>query len=94
MQNNKDWSGMPFQFQIGFTLSEILIALVIIGIIAAITVPVIYANYQERALKSALKKNYSVLKQALDKYYIDNGERLCTGINIDGRLVKNKLISY
>jgi prepilin-type N-terminal cleavage/methylation domain-containing protein len=59
-----------------FTLSEVLISLVIIGVIAAITVPTLLQKYQEQAIKSALKKNYSVLKSALDKYQIDNGERL------------------
>ncbi len=59
-----------------FTLSEVLVSLVIIGVIAAITVPVIFANYQEQALKSSLKKNYSVLKQALDRYQAENGERV------------------
>jgi prepilin-type N-terminal cleavage/methylation domain-containing protein len=61
---------------VAFTLSEVLISLVIIGIIAAITVPTLIQRYQDQALKSALKKNYSVLKSALDKYQVDNGERL------------------
>ncbi len=60
----------------GFTLSEVLISLVIIGIIASMTVPLIFAVYQEEAIKSSLKKNYSVLKQALDKYQVEYGERL------------------
>ncbi len=56
-----------------FTLAEVLITLVIIGVVAAITVPVIQANSQEQAIKSALKKNQSVLAQALSRYYIDMG---------------------
>ncbi|MBQ8635228.1 type II secretion system protein [bacterium] len=59
---------------IGFTLSEVLITLVIIGVIAAITVPNIIANSNEQAIRSALKKNYSIISQALDRYYVDNGE--------------------
>ncbi len=59
-----------------FSLAEILISLVIIGIIAAITIPLLFADFQKQALKSALKKNYSVLKQALYRYYIENGENL------------------
>jgi prepilin-type N-terminal cleavage/methylation domain-containing protein len=59
-----------------FTLAEVLIALVVIGIVAAITVPTLIQRYQDQALKSALKKNYSVLKSALDKYQVENGERL------------------
>ncbi len=46
-------------------MSEVLITLLIIGIIAIITVPVIFAYYQEKSFNSALKKNYSVLSNAL-----------------------------
>jgi prepilin-type N-terminal cleavage/methylation domain-containing protein len=62
----------------GFTLAEVLIALVIIGIIAAITVPTIIANAQKNAFKSALKKNYSILQQAfnLERGYFFNGDYL------------------
>ena len=38
--------------------------------------PTLIQKYQEQALKSALKKNYSVLKSALDKYQVENGERI------------------
>jgi prepilin-type N-terminal cleavage/methylation domain-containing protein len=58
----------------GFTLAEVLIALVVIGIIAAITVPTLIQKYQEQAFKSALKKNYSNLSQAF---------RLAYGTNYD-----------
>ena len=38
-----------------FTLSEVLITLVVIGIIAAITVPVIMANHKKTEASSKLK---------------------------------------
>ncbi len=41
------------------------------------------AKYQEEAIKSSLKKNYSVLKQALDNYQFDNGQRIYLS-EIDG----------
>ena len=63
---------------LAFTLSEVLIALVIIGIIAAITVPMLFANSNEQAVKSALRKDFSVISQALKKYYMDNGEHFFT----------------
>ncbi len=56
-----------------FTLSEILITLTIIGIVSAITVPVIYANYQKEALKAAFTKTYSDLNNVARKFYSDNG---------------------
>ena len=57
-----------------FTLSEVLIALTIIGVIAAMTAPSLIANSNRQAIKSSLRKNYSVISQALKKYYMDNGE--------------------
>jgi prepilin-type N-terminal cleavage/methylation domain-containing protein len=77
-----------------FTLAEVLISLVIIGVIAAITVPVLLQKYQEQALKSALKKNYSVLKSALDKYQVDNGERLLSSDSPNWGKLKKILMKY
>ncbi len=56
-----------------FTLAEVLITLVIIGIIAAITVPVIMANAQKQETISKLKKVYSTISQATKRAIIDNG---------------------
>lgn len=55
--------------KLAFSLAEVLIALVIIGIVAAITLPVLTANYREEAAKAALKKNYSILTQAFNLAY-------------------------
>lgn len=48
----------------GFTLAEILIALGIIGIVAALTIPAIMQNMQDKEFKSAWIKAYSVISQA------------------------------
>ena len=55
--------------KIGFTLAEILIALVIIGIIAAITVPTIIHKSDEYRYKAALLKNYKILSEAFKLTY-------------------------
>lgn len=47
-----------------FTLSEVLITMTIIGVIAAITIPVIHANYTRQAASSKIKKFYSMMNQA------------------------------
>ena len=57
----------------GFTLSEVLITLAIIGIVAAITVPTIMANYTKQAKSAKLKKAASVVSQACKKALADNG---------------------
>ncbi len=49
-----------------FTLSEVLITLVIIGIIAAITVPLIVSSYQKKILASQFKKMYSTMENAIN----------------------------
>lgn len=47
-----------------FTLAEVLITLVVIGIVAAISVPLIVNSNTETMYVSALKKNYSILSNA------------------------------
>lgn len=60
----------------GFTLSEVLITLGIIGVVAALTIPSVVNNYKKQQFRTGLKKEYSVLLQALDMYKGANGEPL------------------
>ena len=83
-----------FNKKFAFTLSEVLITLVIIGVVAAITVPVLFANYQEKAIKSSLKKNYSALTQALTRYQADNSQRLMLSDITDDKQMKSILKEY
>lgn len=48
-----------------FTLAETLITLVIIGVVAAITIPILHNNYVEQERVSRVKKVYSTLGQAM-----------------------------
>lgn len=56
---NKSKSGF------GFTLAEVLITLGIIGVVAAITIPVIQSKIQDEEYKTAYRKAYSDLSQAM-----------------------------
>lgn len=47
-----------------FTLAEVLITLGIIGVVAAMTIPVLMNNIQDRQFKEAYKKAYSTASQA------------------------------
>jgi len=47
-----------------FTLAEVLITLGIIGVVAALVMPSLIADYRERAAVTRLKKVYSVLSNA------------------------------
>ena len=57
----------------GFTLAEVLIALVIIGIISAITISSLIQSTQKQEFVSSLKKTYSVLSQATNRIIAEEG---------------------
>lgn len=59
-----------------FTLAEVLITLGIIGVVAAITIPTLYNNYQNNQYKIAAKKFYSELSSAAISIRSDNNDTL------------------
>jgi prepilin-type N-terminal cleavage/methylation domain-containing protein len=59
--------------KLGFTLAEVLITLVIIGVIAAMTVPTLMNNTNAQEFRSALKKAISGVNQALTLNYALEG---------------------
>ena len=54
-----------------FTLSEVLIVLAIIGVVAALTMPMLMNNYQKTQQIVGLKKTYSQITDAIDRLMID-----------------------
>lgn len=58
----------------GFTLVELLITLVVIGIVAAVTVPIINTQIRKEEYRSSLFKAISLLNQVALKYYNIYGE--------------------
>ena len=60
--------------RLGFTLAEVLITLGIIGVVAALTMPALIANYQKKQTVAQLKEVYSILTQAVSRSVLDNGE--------------------
>ena len=56
-----------------FTLAEVLITLGIIGVVAAMTMPSLIQNYQEKATVTKLKKCYSLVSQAYVSILNDEG---------------------
>ena len=57
-----------------FTLAEVLITLGIIGVVAAMTLPSLIQEQTNEALEVALRKNYSAIEQAVQKFSYDLGE--------------------
>ncbi len=58
--------------QTGFTIVELLIVIVVIGILAAITI-VAYGGIQARARDSQRQSDVRAITKALELYYTDNG---------------------
>jgi len=58
--------------QKGFTLIEVLLIVVILGIIAAIAIPRLMASRQEAQLQSC-RANVANINTAIEKYYLDYG---------------------
>ena len=56
-----------------FTLSEVLITMAIIGVIAAITIPALIQATERNEFVSSLKKTAYFLTNSLNKIAIDNG---------------------
>ena len=69
--------------KVAFTLAEVLITLCIIGIVAAMTLPVLMGKYVERERITALKKTYSLLQQAFEIAVVKNGTPDSWGLSND-----------
>ncbi len=54
----------------GFTLVEILIVMAIIGILLSIIIPN-YSSSVKRAKEAVLKENLFIIRDAIDKFYLD-----------------------
>lgn len=58
----------------GFTLAEVLITLGIIGVVAAMTLPTLINDKQNKELEAGFKKAYSILQAAFNKMGYDEGQ--------------------
>ena len=56
-----------------FTLAEVLITLGVIGVVAALTIPVLSQNLKKQAYVTALRKDMSVLTQGFKHMLADSG---------------------
>ncbi len=57
---------------LGFTVSEVMIAMTIVGVVSAITVPIVVSRYQHQSMIGLLKKNYIEMQENLLTLYADN----------------------
>lgn len=56
----------------GFTIVELLVVIVVIAVLASITT-VAYSGISQRSRDSARKNDITIIKKALELYYLDNG---------------------
>ncbi len=55
----------------GFTLIELLVVIIIIGILAAIAIP-IFLNQRKKAVASSLKEDVRTVATAQETFFVDN----------------------
>ena len=73
-----------------FTLAEVLITLGIIGIVAAMTMPMLIGKYKKQVTVTQLKKAYTVLSQMVLQSQEDNGPvYFSTSENVNATVVEN-----
>ena len=72
---------LPTKARLGFTLAEVLITLGIIGVVAAMTIPNLIANYRAHQLSSRFLESYSIILQVFKQMEADDISLLPTDYN-------------
>lgn len=84
---------MHKRFFAGFTISELLIVITVIGIIASITI-VAYNGVQRKGDDSAVRDNLSKIEDAYNTYFMDNNIYPPADATLGGANVKVNRASY
>ena len=66
-----------------FTLAEVIVALAVVGVVAALTIPNISRNMQAAHAKTAFKKALNEVNQALAEFTMDEGRNLAQTTSAD-----------
>ena len=85
--------------RVAFTLAEVLITLAIIGVVAAMTIPTLIANYQEKQTVTKLTDAYAIMSNAYALAKVEKGPISVQGgseideetgeITFDENMIKN-----
>lgn len=76
----------------GFTLAEVLIAIAIVGVVAAITIPTLISNIQKRVLVVQFKESYSILAQGVKLLLADEDSDRLSATSVWSSLPDNGCI--
>ncbi|AJE22999.1 general secretion pathway protein G [Azotobacter chroococcum NCIMB 8003] len=76
--------------QRGFTLLEIMVVLVILGLLVALVAPNVLQN-QDRAMVEKAKADVALLEQALDMYKLDNFQYPTTNQGLEALVTKPEI---
>lgn len=68
--------------QSGFTIVELLIVIVVIGILAAVTI-IAYSGVQTRAKQSKYQDDISAVQRLVEQYYVINGQYPVTAASLN-----------
>ena len=73
---------------LGFTISEVLITLIILGVLYALTVPILQYNYHRRTVQAGFADVFREFNKALFNYSVKlkcQGKLVCTGLFDEGK---------
>ena len=72
---NNPKAGLPRRnYKVAFTLAEVLITLGVIGVVAALTLPALITNIQNKGYVEGLNKTYSVLQNVTNLIVNEEGQ--------------------
>ncbi len=77
----------------GFTLAEVLVTLVVIGVVASLTIPALLQNYKKLEYVTRLQKNYKILTEVVSMIQAENDGSL-TGFANNNDEVKDAFLKY